>query len=71
MSSRWRQGKEFKIPDYITKGAVKVIEVMGVSDRGFEDAVTQGLHKAGETIDGIAGPEVLKQTARIDNYMII
>jgi flavin-binding protein dodecin len=50
---------------------VKVIEIVGVSDRGFEDAVKQGLHKAGETIDGVTGPEVLKQIAGIDNYMII
>ena len=46
------------MPDYITKGAVKVIEIVGVSDRGFEDAVKQGLHKAGETIDGITGAEI-------------
>jgi flavin-binding protein dodecin len=56
--------------DYITKGAVKVIEIVGISDRGFEDAVKQGLHKASETIDGITGAEVLKQTARVDNKMI-
>jgi flavin-binding protein dodecin len=58
------------MPDYITKGAVKVIEIVGVSERGFEDAVKQGLHKASETIDGITGIEILKQTARVDNKMI-
>ena len=46
------------MPDYITKGAVKVIKIVGVSDLGFEDAVKQGLHKAGETIDGITGAEI-------------
>jgi len=56
--------------DYITKGAVKVVEIVGVSDRNFEDAFKQGLYKAGETIDGITGAEVIKQTARVDNKMI-
>jgi flavin-binding protein dodecin len=56
--------------DYITKGAVKVIEIVGISERSFEDAVKQGLTKASETVEGITGAEVLKQTARVDNKMI-
>ena len=48
----------------ITRGAIKVIEVIGVSDTSWEDAAKQAVAKAAETIDGITGVEVLRWTAR-------
>ncbi len=39
--------------DYIQQGAVKVIEVIGVSPDSFEDAVSQAVAKASETVEGI------------------
>lgn len=33
----------------------KVIEVIASSTRGFEDAVTSGIAKAAETVNGIEG----------------
>ncbi len=51
--------------DYIDKGAVKVIEVIGVSDVGFEDAVAQAVAKAADSISGITGVEVTGWNARV------
>ena len=52
---------------YIERGAVKVIELIGVSDRSFDDAVKQAVAKAAESISGITGVEVLSQNARVDD----
>ncbi len=51
--------------DYISTGAVKVIEVIGISEQGFEDAVAQAVTKASESITGITGVEVVHMTARV------
>ncbi len=53
--------------DYIQQGAVKVIEVIGVSPDSFEDAVSQAVAKASETVEGITGVEVISQTAKVDD----
>lgn len=51
--------------DFIDRGAIKVIEVIGVSDRSFEDAVSQAVAKASESISGITGVEVINMNARV------
>ena len=51
--------------DYISRGAVKVIEVIGVSEKSWEDAVSQAVGKAAESVKGITGVEVVGQTARV------
>lgn len=56
--------------DYISKGAVKVIEVIGVSDESWEDAAQQAVKKASESVKGITGIEVVAQTARVDDGKI-
>lgn len=53
--------------DYISKGAVKVIEVIGVSEESWEDAVGQAVTKASESVKGITGVEVMAQTARVSD----
>ena len=45
--------------------AVKIIEIMGVSTTGFDDAVQNAVGKAAESINGITSIEVVKQTATI------
>ena len=55
------------MPEFVDKGAVKIIEVIGVSDEGFEDAVSQAVAKAAESIRGITGIEVVKLAARVDD----
>ena len=49
----------------ISQGAIKIIEVIGVSSKNFEDAVHQGVSKAAESVKGITGVEVLKQSAKV------
>ena len=51
--------------DHIEQGAVKIIEVIGVSTESFEDAVQQGVRKASTSIKGITGVEVRKYSARV------
>ncbi len=51
--------------DFIEKGAVKVVELIGISDTSFEDAVQQAVDKAAESISGITGLEVQTLNARV------
>ncbi|TES91816.1 MAG: dodecin domain-containing protein [Candidatus Cloacimonadota bacterium] len=57
--------------ELISQGAVKIIEVVGVSDKSFDDAVTQAVAKASKTVEGITGLEVLKYTAKVKDGSII
>lgn len=56
--------------DYIAAGAVKVIEVIGISETGFEDAVQKAVEKASESVRGITGVEVMNLTARVKDGKI-
>jgi len=51
--------------DFIDQGVVKVIEVIGISEVSFEDAIQSGVSKASESINGITGVEVQNMTARV------
>ena len=51
--------------DFIDQGVVKVIEVIGISEVSFEDAIQRGVSKASESINGITGVEVQNMTARV------
>jgi flavin-binding protein dodecin len=57
--------------DFIERGAVKVIEVIGVSDKGFEDAIDQAVGKAAQSIKGINGVEVKKLSARVQDGKVV
>ena len=48
----------------------KVIEVTSTSEDSFEDAVRQGIAKAGETVRNISGAWVKEQNVMIDNGRI-
>ncbi|MCB1608382.1 MAG: dodecin domain-containing protein [Xanthomonadales bacterium] len=39
----------------------KVIEITASSSKGFEDAISQGIARAAETVDGIQGAWVAEQ----------
>jgi flavin-binding protein dodecin len=52
---------------HIDHGAVKVIEIIGVSTTSWEDAVKAAVAKTAETINGITGVEVTAFTAKVDN----
>jgi flavin-binding protein dodecin len=58
------------MPDRIDTHAVKIIEIMGVSPNGFDDALAQAVSKASESINGISSVEVIRQTASIRDAKI-
>ena len=51
--------------EQIEQGAVKVIELIGISTESFEDAVQQGIAKASQSIKGITGVEVIKHSVKV------
>lgn len=51
--------------DFIEQGVVKIIEVIGISEESFEDAIARGVAKASESVKGITGVEVQNMTARV------
>lgn len=55
---------------HIDEGAVKIIEIIGISSKSFDDAIVQALGKASKTINGITGFEVMKQMASVEAGMI-
>lgn len=57
--------------DFIDAGAVKVIEVIGISSDGFESAVDNAVAKASESIKGITGVEVQNLSARVDEGKVV
>jgi flavin-binding protein dodecin len=57
-------------------GAVKIIEIMGISTKSFEHAINEAVAKASESINGITGVEVMRQTGTvqdgsIDRYSVV
>jgi flavin-binding protein dodecin len=55
----------------ITSGAIKVVEIIGISPKSFDDAVAQAVKKASKSIKGITGVEVVKHSAKVDNGKIV
>jgi dodecin len=50
----------------MTHHIAKIIEVIGSSDRGWEDAAQVAVNEAKKTLHGIHGIEVVDMTANID-----
>lgn len=48
----------------------KIIEVVGCSDKSWEDAVHQAIKEASKTIRGIRGVQIVSQTAVVENNQI-
>ena len=44
----------------------KVVEIVGSSDKGWQDAAQAALDEAKKTIHGITGVEVADMTAKVD-----
>lgn len=57
--------------DFIESGAVKVIEVIGISETGFESAIDNAVTKASESIAGITGAEVQNLSARVRDGKVV
>lgn len=56
---------------HIDEGAVKIIEIIGISSKSFDDAISQALKKASKTVKGITGFEVKRQMASLEDGKII
>lgn len=50
---------------------VKVVELVGESKKGWQEAVKQAVKDANETIRNISGVEVRNTTAEIENGEIV
>jgi len=48
----------------------RVSKITAASNKGFQDAVENGLKRAAKTLHGITGIEVLSQKAKIDKGKI-
>jgi len=55
---------------HINEGAVKIIEIIGISSKSFDDAIVQALSKASKTVKGVTGFEVIKHMASVENGKI-
>jgi dodecin len=55
----------------IDRGAVKVIEIIGVSDTSWEDAARIAVAKSAETVDGITGIDAVGFTAKVSDGKIV
>ena len=49
---------------------IKVLELVGVSDKSFHDAVQNALTEASQTVRNIRGLDVLGTTAKVENGKI-
>lgn len=48
------------------KSVAKILELIGTSDKGWEDAAQAAVEEARKTIHGISGVEVIDMTAKVD-----
>ena len=48
----------------------KIVEVSATSPNGFEDAIEEGIRKAGETLQNIRGAWVSEQKVRVEGGKI-
>jgi hypothetical protein len=53
--------------DHVSQGVVKVIELVGISQQSFSDAVRQAVTEASKSIRGINGVEVQSSQATVEN----
>ncbi len=55
---------------HISDGAIKVIEIIGISSKSFDDAIAQALDKASKSVKGITGFEITKHMASVEDGKI-
>ncbi len=55
---------------HIADGAIKVIEIIGISSKSFDDAIAQALDKASKSVKGITGFEITKHMASVEDGKI-
>ena len=52
-------------------GVAKVVEIIGSSEKSWEDAVNQAVKRACKTVRNISGVEVVGQTAKVSNGKVV
>jgi len=50
---------------------VKIIELIGVSKKSYEDAVVQAVKRSSKTVKNITGVDVIGQSAKVENGKVI
>ena len=50
---------------------IKVIELIGTSDKNWEEAANNAVKEANESVKGITGLEVVAQTAKVNGGEIV
>jgi flavin-binding protein dodecin len=53
--------------DHDLMSVAKIVELVGSSEKGWEDAAQTAVNEAMKTVRGIRGIEVLDQTAQVDS----
>ncbi len=51
--------------------AIKIVEVIGISEVGMEDAVKNAVEEASKTVRNITGVDVIGFTTKVENGKII
>ncbi len=57
--------------DRLDSNAVKIIEIMGVSTKSYEEALDHAVAKAAESINGITNVEIVKQSATVRDGKVV
>ena len=52
--------------NYLMTHIAKIIEIVGSSDKGWEDAAQVAVDEAKKTLHGIHGIEIIDMTAKVD-----
>jgi len=55
----------------LENGAIKIIEIMGLSTESYEAALDEAVDKAAESINGITSLEVTRQTATVRDGKVV
>lgn len=50
---------------------VKVIELVGVSPKGYEDAISQAVERTARTVKNITGVDVIGQSAKVSDGKVV
>jgi flavin-binding protein dodecin len=65
------RGVAAKIQQELGMSVAKVIEITSLSKKSFEDAITEGIKRAGKTISNIEGAWIKEQKVQIKDGKIV
>ena len=51
----------------VQQGTIKIIELVGVSQQSFSDAVRQAVAEAAKSVRGITGVDVMQSSAKVSD----